>query len=489
MYRYTATDPRGEHGRYFYAPFEGAAFLGWYRADRAAAIDTLAARSLAAGAGAGDAPRNGRAVPAGADPAPGSAGDLASVPLPGSATADTARVLAATTAADADPAIVGAWLDVLVRKVEVSRRLRAAYGPDLRPASDAEASPDAYAALARLLAAQAAGTGEGVDVGLCSSLLKVTDLLAWLARAEPAGFSARGAALAAEAMRLELGLVDAVERRGIPGRVTSVEPLAWAAGEPPVPEPGVAAEPGAGRVILLAADTARARAYLDLLATGGLLPDAAILVEPGGPTPAAPRPTPLFDNLTPIGAALARAGVPAERIAIERLDDPAVLAVVGRSAEDLVIVAPPAGALLSPAFFGPGAPRYLHVHPGRLPAYRGSTPMYYELLREGRLTATALLLDEGIDTGAVVAARGFLPPADLATIDGAFDPWMRAALLRDVLAARALGRPLAGRPQRGEHGRTYFVVHPVLRHVALLADAATAAPLPRPGAVHAGARA
>jgi methionyl-tRNA formyltransferase len=95
--------------------------------------------------------------------------------------------------------------------------------------------------------------------------------------------------------------------------------------------------------------------------------------------------------------------------------------------------------------------------------------MYYELLREGRLTATALLLDEGIDTGEVVAERGFEPPPDLATIDGAFDPWMRAVLLRDVLAARAEGRPLAGRRQPTDAGRAFHVIHPVLRHAALLA--------------------
>jgi methionyl-tRNA formyltransferase len=95
--------------------------------------------------------------------------------------------------------------------------------------------------------------------------------------------------------------------------------------------------------------------------------------------------------------------------------------------------------------------------------------MYYELLTEGRLTATALFLDARIDTGAVVAERTFDPPPDRRTIDGAFDPWMRAVLLRDVLRDHAAGRPLAARPQVEVGARTYYVIHPVLRHVAILA--------------------
>jgi methionyl-tRNA formyltransferase len=231
---------------------------------------------------------------------------------------------------------------------------------------------------------------------------------------------------------------------------------------------GLGATPRIG-VTLLASDTARARAYLHLLAEAGLSPDRAILVElAGAPAAGPPRPTPLFDNVTPLADALERGAVPTTRLVVERLEDEAVLAALAHSGAGTVVVAAPSGVILAPGFFRLPGTRYLHVHPGRLPAYRGSTPMYYELLAEGRLTATALFLDEGIDTGTIVASRGFEPPADLTSIDHAFDPWMRAVLMRTVVRAMAAGDVVTGRRQEPGVGRTYFVIHPVLRHVALL---------------------
>lgn len=467
MYRYAATDPRREPGRYFYAPFEGPAFLDAYRASRR---DALAALAALAG---GDRPDAAGGWSSG--PRPGAA-----IPAPGSGPVVTLELLRAVDDPAVDPRRVDPWLGVIVRKLEVARVLRDAYGPDLRPTGHAEAHPDAYAHAARILARRATRDG-GSQLRLLSTLLKAGDLLAWLAAQPGPGLTPASAPAAAEALEAELALVAAVIGRGIPPAGGPPAPLRWAA-TAVGPGPGaVEAAPGrlvpGGRVVLLAADTARARAYLHLLAGAGLAPDAAVLVTPRSPAagPAPVRlPTALFDNETPLVAALEAARVPTDQLAIERLEDPPVLEALRRLEPALVVVAGPPGALLAPAFFAPGAPACLHVHPGRLPAYRGSTPMYYELLQEGRLTASALLLDEGIDTGELVAERGFEPPADRSTIDGAFDPWMRAVLLRDVLVARAGGRPIAGRRQAEGDGRAHHVIHPVLRHAALLAPTAVA---------------
>jgi methionyl-tRNA formyltransferase len=256
----------------------------------------------------------------------------------------------------------------------------------------------------------------------------------------------------------------------VPGAAASDPGVRWAD-----PDDAAARLPTAQRrLALLAADTPRARAYLDALVAAGRAPDRAILVELGTPQHD-PRPTPLFDATTPLPAALRRARVPAVRVPASAFEDPAVLrAIADGAGEELVVAAPPPGVLLAPAFFAIPGRRYLHVHPGRLPAFRGSTPMYHELLAEGRLTASALLLDEGIDTGLLLATRGFAPPADRSTIDDAFDPWMRATLMRSVVEAWAAGSPLAGRPQ-ADGGRTYFVIHPVLRHLAILGSPGRAA--------------
>jgi len=455
MYAYAATDPRLARGRYFYPPFEGSAFLVAYREERAAAL----VRLVATGAARASAPHPG--------PVP--------LPRPGDGEVVTADLLVAAEAAEAaDVASVAPWLAILTRKYEVGRVLRASYDRDLRPIDRSGITLDSYARFAALLARKAGSDPAAPDLGALSTLLKVGDLLCHALRVAPGVLSSAGAAAAREALTSELALVDAVSARGRHrSPVGDDARTVWAGGGHTAqvgaaPGAGVTSGPTSG-VTLLASDTARARAYVHLLVEAGLAPDRAILVElAGAPTAGPPHPTPLFDNVTPLVDALARAAVPTTPLVVERLEDAAVLAALAGTGAGTVVVAAPTGVILAPAFFRVPGARYLHVHPGRLPAYRGSTPMYYELLAEGRLTATALFLDEGIDTGTIVAAQGFEPPADLTSIDQSFDPWMRAVLMRNVLRAMAAGEAVSGQPQEPGEGRTYFVIHPVLRHVALL---------------------
>jgi methionyl-tRNA formyltransferase len=453
MYAYAATDPRLARGRYFYPPFGGSAFLVAYRDERAAVL----ARLAVARPDRGSAPATPPARP----------GPL---PRPGDGDVVTTELLLAAAASDV--ASIAPWLAILTRKYEVGRVLRASYDRDLRPIDRSEIPLDSYALFAALLARRAGSDPAAPDLGTLSSLLKVGDLLCHALRVEPGVLSSAGTAAAGQALTSELALVDAVSARGRHRPPVADEArTVWADAR------GVAATrnaaPASSGVTLLASDTARARAYLHLLAADGLQPDRAILVElAAAPTAGQPRPTPLFDNVTQLVDALARAAVPTTRFEVERLEDAAVLAALAGNGPGAgagtVVVAAPSGVILAPAFFRVPGARYLHVHPGRLPAYRGSTPMYYELLAEGRLTATALFLDEGIDTGTIVAAQGFAPPADLTSIDQSFDPWMRAVLMRNVIRAMAAGEAVSGQPQEPGEGRTYFVIHPVLRHVALL---------------------
>ncbi len=458
-YVYAEEDPRPVQGRYFYTPFGGRAFLEAYRAARTRAIERLLA--------AEDAEAPALTEPGGAP---------ATLPAPGQGPVATGTVVRALAEGTVTRATAEAWRDVLVRKLEVARRLRAAYTAELRPASDDEASPQAYAWLAAFLAREAALGADAPDAGLLSTLLKAGDIVTHLATAAPGSLRGQVAGVAADALEAELRMVAQLASRPLP--VPSGPPVGptWAA--PPASAGSAAAE--RRRVVMLAADTARARAYLDLLSAAGCAPDSVVLVAlEGAALPGAGRvPTPLFDNITPLADALRGRRIPATALDVPRLDAPEVVAALAAVAPATVVIAPPAGILLAPSFFRVEGLRYLHVHPGRLPGHRGSTPMYYQLLEEGRLTATALLLDAGIDTGQVVAEREFDPPADPVALDHAFDPWMRAALLRDVLVAEAGGRAIVGRPQDGP-ARTWYVIHPVLRHVALLnAGAADPAPVP-----------
>ena len=105
---------------------------------------------------------------------------------------------------------------------------------------------------------------------------------------------------------------------------------------------------------------------------------------------------------------------------------------------------------------------FLHIHCGWLPDYRGSTTIYYSILKEKMCGVSAILLNEGIDTGKIVAKEKYpIPPKDM-NIDYVYDSIIRADLLVKVLKSREKWVPV----RQSENGTTYYVIHPILKHLA-----------------------
>jgi methionyl-tRNA formyltransferase len=226
-------------------------------------------------------------------------------------------------------------------------------------------------------------------------------------------------------------------------------------------------------VVLFGADTARSRAYLSLLLEDGLRPAACVLLAlPDTPRPPPPA-TSLFDNETPLAVAARGAGIEVFEVPGSDINAAEAVAALAACPQQLVIFSGPAGALVKAPLFATGK-SFLHVHPGRLPQYRGSTTMYYSLLAEEKIWVSALLLDPQIDQGPVVDMMEAEVPADCSQLDQVFDPLLRARLMRRVLARyRATGR-LEPMEQTSGEARTYFVIHPVLKHIAIQSRAKAA---------------
>jgi methionyl-tRNA formyltransferase len=134
---------------------------------------------------------------------------------------------------------------------------------------------------------------------------------------------------------------------------------------------------------------------------------------------------------------------------------------------ELLIYSGPGGVILDGDLLSAG-PRFLHIHAGELPDYRGSTTAYYSLLNDGRCGATGFIMNEQIDEGPIVARESYRPPDDPETIDLYYDPWIRARLLVDILTQYQQDGDLSEQPQRPTEGETYFIIHPVLKHIAVL---------------------
>lgn|GEM_PF-1934382 len=147
------------------------------------------------------------------------------------------------------------------------------------------------------------------------------------------------------------------------------------------------------------------------------------------------------------------------------VNNPDIVAAIADAPGDTIVYFGLGGVILGKALLGCGK-RFLHIHGGYAPRYRGSTAFYYSLLRERSMGATALWLGNRIDAGPVLARRRYPPPKGV-DIDRVGDPMIRAHLLSEVLRGRRDTGAFADAFRDDAGATTYHVIHPVLKHLAL----------------------
>lgn len=114
----------------------------------------------------------------------------------------------------------------------------------------------------------------------------------------------------------------------------------------------------------------------------------------------------------------------------------------------------------------------IHVHPGIVPDFRGSTCFYYSLLEKGNVGATAFFMEEGLDTGPVLAKRQFdvnvrIEKDQPYFLDYILDPFIRMKTLEVVLQKFSSDQLCRGEKQSLTSHHPYFVMHPLLRKLAI----------------------
>ncbi len=156
-------------------------------------------------------------------------------------------------------------------------------------------------------------------------------------------------------------------------------------------------------------------------------------------------------------------------LSCESVNSSEILERVGDIEPKLVVYSGYGGEIVSPELLDLDAP-FLHIHGGWLPDYRGSTTIYYSILRERNCSASAILLSNEIDAGPVIARKSYpVPPAGV-DVDYVFDSAIRTDLLVKVLGDYVKqGGWRTLRSQELAQGRDYYVIHPVLKHLAMLA--------------------
>lgn len=235
---------------------------------------------------------------------------------------------------------------------------------------------------------------------------------------------------------------------------------------------------------MVAADTTRTRAYLHAMIRRQLLPSYVLVLEnlessllpgqlAGKESPASRSAVgddwseANFDTSIPLRQLLDSAVVEYEAAPSRDINDPAVVALIARRPESVMIYSGYGGVLLKANVLASGK-RFLHVHGGYLPNYKGSTTNFYSLLAENTMGASAIFLTEQIDSGPILLRRTFPAPTERAGIDHIFDSAARAKVLVEVLQSYSTaGDWNVALENRG--GDTYYIIHPVLKHIAILA--------------------
>ncbi len=113
--------------------------------------------------------------------------------------------------------------------------------------------------------------------------------------------------------------------------------------------------------------------------------------------------------------------------------------------------------------------KWIHVHAGKLPDYRGSTTAYYSMLQENRISATAIFMNADLDQGNIICSDSYEIATKVADIDYLYEPYIRSRVLIKALKQYETAKTFQEHDQENEKAEIYYIIHPVLKHIALLA--------------------
>lgn len=427
LYPYASRDVLETRNVYSYSPYHGAPFLGAWAESRAAATK---AHSVG--------PSN-----------------LSEVDTPTLRLVKNLRPRLSVAPRDGD-----AWemLDRLVQRFEVTKRVHDDYREDWRAVdrSSFRAMP-AYLELSEAFLDAFRLTGQLTYLNV---LLKALDTLSGLF-----GDLSR---------KLQSRVEYLIEHEAI--CVAKLTATVNAAIHPNAPIlPAVEKSENAGNVVLLGCESARSRAYLEAMCNAGLAPSRVLIMGPETLTPPVRQAPPqqwhglyLPSLSEPLSAICEREHIDCTHLPERDVNASSTCEALCKVSEDLIIYSGVGGQIVSERALGAG-PRFMHFHSGWLPDYRGSTTFYYAILNNDLPAVSSLYLDPGIDTGPIINRQSYPMPDAGMNVDLIYDPAIRADLLCRTLAQFSeTGEIKAELSQTIQEGTTYFEIHPVLKHVALL---------------------
>ena len=232
---------------------------------------------------------------------------------------------------------------------------------------------------------------------------------------------------------------------------------------------------------MIAADTARTRAYLQAMVRNNLLPSWVLVLDDGrnqnmpGQALAGSSvldydpdwPEANFDPCTPLTPWLDSHGLSYTMAGSSDINDPAVISTITQSDPDTLIYSGYGGVILRLPILETGK-KFLHVHGGYLPEFKGSTTNYYSILADRFIGASSIFMTEDIDGGPIIRRRKFPLPKRVEHMDFIYDSAVRARVLVETLEDAYQEGHWNFESPNNSGGNTYYIIHPVLKHLAIL---------------------
>ena len=237
---------------------------------------------------------------------------------------------------------------------------------------------------------------------------------------------------------------------------------------------------------ILLSNNNRSKAYLQNLVKNGFVPEQAIVLNARGTlrpentdwdvVKAGSGARPVirasldaevhFDESEHVVDTLEAAGVNISVLDTVDVNSESVVSAVQQLESDYIVYSGPGGTILRKNILAQGK-EFIHVHPGWLPTYRGSTTLYYSLLVDKSVSCSVFLMRETIDTGPLLYRKTFPITEANVDFDYVLDPAVRAAtLLQFFFNAEELLPQQSGRGD--DPVNTFYIIHPVLKHLAVL---------------------
>ena len=142
-----------------------------------------------------------------------------------------------------------------------------------------------------------------------------------------------------------------------------------------------------------------------------------------------------------------------------------------RLKSEYVIFCSNPGDILKKNFFNLNK-KIVHVHPGFLPTFRGSTPYYYQILKKKTITFSSIFMSKELDAGQIICKKTLklkhINKLDLINFDEVYDPFFRGVMLIKALKVLKKRKNVISKPSNlNKNYKSYFVIHPVLKFLSL----------------------